>query len=88
MLPLLLNSLIICFQQAFDEAIAELDILNDSYNFRMRLLAALRDNLILWTSDTAGDNVCPYVPYLEHFVIFLIFHKSVEKCFKFVDLLP
>lgn len=52
--------------QAFDDAIAELDTLNeDSYKDSTLIMQLLRDNLTLWTSDTqdndepqeaAGDN--------------------------------
>jgi len=43
--------------QAFDEAIAELDTLNeDSYKDSTLIMQLLRDNLTLWTSDTAGDD--------------------------------
>lgn len=42
---------------AFDEAIAELDTLNeDSYKDSTLIMQLLRDNLTLWTSDTAGDD--------------------------------
>ncbi|XP_053314813.1 14-3-3 protein theta [Spea bombifrons] len=41
---------------AFDEAIAELDTLNeDSYKDSTLIMQLLRDNLTLWTSDTAGE---------------------------------
>nr|AAL33624.1 protein kinase A activity reporter 1 fusion protein [synthetic construct] len=40
---------------AFDEAIAELDTLNeDSYKDSTLIMQLLRDNLTLWTSDSAG----------------------------------
>jgi len=43
-------------KSAFDEAIAELDTLNeDSYKDSTLIMQLLRDNLTLWTSDTAGD---------------------------------
>jgi len=43
-------------KQAFDEAIAELDTLNeDSYKDSTLIMQLLRDNLTLWTSDIAGD---------------------------------
>ncbi|XP_053202065.1 14-3-3 protein zeta isoform X2 [Panonychus citri] len=43
-------------KQAFDDAIAELDTLNeDSYKDSTLIMQLLRDNLTLWTSDTAGD---------------------------------
>ncbi|KHN77343.1 14-3-3-like protein 2 [Toxocara canis] len=43
-------------KQAFDEAIAELDNLNeDSYKDSTLIMQLLRDNLTLWTSDTPGD---------------------------------
>merc|ERR1712061_347257 len=42
---------------AFDEAIAELDTLNeDSYKDSTLIMQLLRDNLTLWTSDTATDD--------------------------------
>jgi 14-3-3 protein beta/theta/zeta len=41
---------------AFDDAIAELDTLNeDSYKDSTLIMQLLRDNLTLWTSDTAGE---------------------------------
>ncbi|KAK6490084.1 14-3-3 protein theta [Huso huso] len=41
---------------AFDEAIAELDTLNeDSYKDSTLIMQLLRDNLTLWTSDNAAD---------------------------------
>merc|ERR1712062_439611 len=43
-------------KQAFDDAIAELDTLNeDSYKDSTLIMQLFRDNLTLWTSDTAGD---------------------------------
>ena len=40
---------------AFDEAIAELDSLNeDSYKDSTLIMQLLRDNLTLWTSDMQG----------------------------------
>ncbi|CAJ0586734.1 unnamed protein product, partial [Mesorhabditis spiculigera] len=43
-------------KQAFDEAIAELDTLNeDSYKDSTLIMQLLRDNLTLWTSDAAGE---------------------------------
>ena len=43
--------------QAFDEAIAELDTLNeDSYKDSTLIMQLLRDNLTLWTSDAATDD--------------------------------
>lgn len=43
-------------KQAFDEAIAELDTLNeDSYKDSTLIMQLLRDNLTLWTSDVAND---------------------------------
>ncbi|ESN98653.1 hypothetical protein HELRODRAFT_186472 [Helobdella robusta] len=43
---------------AFDEAIAELDTLNeDSYKDSTLIMQLLRDNLTLWTSDAQGDAV-------------------------------
>jgi len=44
-------------KQAFDEAIAELDTLNeDSYKDSTLIMQLLRDNLTLWTSDVQGDD--------------------------------
>nr|ALS04889.1 14-3-3 zeta [Pseudodiaptomus poplesia] len=44
-------------KQAFDDAIAELDTLNeDSYKDSTLIMQLLRDNLTLWTSDNAGDD--------------------------------
>ncbi|KAM9829519.1 14-3-3 protein beta/alpha-1 [Syngnathus acus] len=41
---------------AFDEAIAELDTLNeDSYKDSTLIMQLLRDNLTLWTSENQGD---------------------------------
>nr|XP_059854341.1 14-3-3 protein theta-like [Delphinus delphis] len=41
---------------AFDKAIAELDTLNeDSYKDSTLIMQLLRDNLTLWTSDSAGE---------------------------------
>ncbi|KAG5842927.1 hypothetical protein ANANG_G00182940 [Anguilla anguilla] len=43
-------------KEAFDEAIAELDTLNeDSYKDSTLIMQLLRDNLTLWTSDAHGD---------------------------------
>jgi len=43
-------------KQAFDDAIAELDTLNeDSYKDSTLIMQLLRDNLTLWTSDSAGE---------------------------------
>ncbi|XP_048849736.1 14-3-3 protein zeta/delta [Brienomyrus brachyistius] len=43
-------------KSAFDEAIAELDTLNeDSYKDSTLIMQLLRDNLTLWTSDAHGD---------------------------------
>ncbi|KAI4827597.1 14-3-3 protein beta/alpha-A [Gymnodraco acuticeps] len=44
-------------KQAFDEAIAELDTLNeDSYKDSTLIMQLLRDNLTLWTSENQGDD--------------------------------
>jgi len=44
-------------KQAFDDAIAELDSLNeDSYKDSILIMQLLRDNLTLWTSDAQGDD--------------------------------
>ena len=43
-------------KHAFDDAIAELDTLNEeSYKDSTLIMQLLRDNLTLWTSDTAGE---------------------------------
>ena len=43
-------------KMALDEAIAELDTLNeDSYKDSTLIMQLLRDNLTLWTSDSAGE---------------------------------
>eukprot|EP00043_Microstomoeca_roanoka_P006129 m.60463 g.60463 ORF g.60463 m.60463 type:complete len:244 (+) comp13286_c0_seq1:89-820(+) len=43
-------------KQAFDDAIAELDTLNEeSYKDSTLIMQLLRDNLTLWTSDASGD---------------------------------
>ncbi|EKX50117.1 hypothetical protein GUITHDRAFT_151225 [Guillardia theta CCMP2712] len=43
-------------KQAFDDAIAELDTLNEeSYKDSTLIMQLLRDNLTLWTSDTQED---------------------------------
>ena len=47
---------LIFLSQAFDDAIAELDTLNeDSYKDSTLIMQLLRDNLTLWTSDTTGE---------------------------------
>nr|AEU03852.1 14-3-3 protein [Branchiostoma belcheri tsingtauense] len=44
-------------KKAFDDAIAELDTLNeDSYKDSTLIMQLLRDNLTLWTSDASGDD--------------------------------
>mmetsp|Transcript_15505 Transcript_15505/g.40155 ORF Transcript_15505/g.40155 Transcript_15505/m.40155 type:complete len:127 (+) Transcript_15505:2-382(+) len=43
-------------RQAFDDAIAELDTLNEeSYKDSTLIMQLLRDNLTLWTSDSGED---------------------------------
>lgn len=45
---------------AFDEAIAELDTLNEeSYKDSTLIMQLLRDNLTLWTSENQGDDADP-----------------------------
>merc|ERR1711915_828861 len=44
-------------KQAFDDAIAQLDTLNEeSYKDSTPIMQLLRDNLTLWTSDTTDDS--------------------------------
>ncbi len=53
---ILIRILSLPFEQAFDDAIAELDTLNeDSYKDSTLIMQLLRDNLTLWTSDAQGD---------------------------------
>uniref|UniRef100_A0A914C0Z0 14-3-3 domain-containing protein n=1 Tax=Acrobeloides nanus TaxID=290746 RepID=A0A914C0Z0_9BILA len=43
-------------KQAFDDAVAELDTLNeDSYKDSTLIMQLLRDNLTLWTADNVGE---------------------------------
>ena len=43
-------------KQAFDDAIAELDTLDEeSYKDSTLIMQLLRDNLTLWTQDEAGN---------------------------------
>lgn len=45
---------------AFDDAIAELDTLNEeSYKDSTLIMQLLRDNLTLWTSDMQGEGKTP-----------------------------
>jgi len=47
-------------KSAFDDAIAELDTLNEeSYKDSTLIMQLLRDNLTLWTSDQTGDGEAP-----------------------------
>jgi len=47
-------------KQAFDDAIAELDTLNeDSYKDSTLIMQLLRDNLTLWTSDAQAEDAGP-----------------------------
>jgi 14-3-3 protein beta/theta/zeta len=47
-------------KNAFEEAIAELDTLNeDSYKDSTLIMQLLRDNLTLWTSDAQGEDADP-----------------------------
>ncbi|XP_022671357.1 14-3-3 protein zeta-like isoform X2 [Varroa jacobsoni] len=47
-------------KQAFDDAIAELDTLNEeSYKDSTLIMQLLRDNLTLWTSDTQQEEEAP-----------------------------
>lgn len=52
---------------AFDEAIAELDTLNEeSYKDSTLIMQLLRDNLTLWTSDMQGDGKCIFIIVVLH----------------------
>ena len=42
--------------QAFDDAIADLDMLKDDYKDSTLIMKLLRDNLVLRTSDKQQDN--------------------------------
>ena len=65
-------------KQAFDEAIAELDSLNEeSYKDSTLIMQLLRDNLTLWTSDLPeeGGNC--------HYSLSLALHRNFENCVDF-----
>lgn len=48
-------------KEAFDDAIAELDTLNEeSYKDSTLIMQLLRDNLTLWTSDMQGEGKSPH----------------------------
>lgn len=50
-------------KQAFDDAIAELDTLNEeSYKDSTLIMQLLRDNLTLWTSDSQQEEEAPPAP--------------------------
>lgn len=56
MLALLFTRACHLAKQAFDEAISELDSLNEeSYKDSTLIMQLLRDNLTLWTSDIAEE---------------------------------
>lgn len=58
---------------AFDDAIAELDTLNEeSYKDSTLIMQLLRDNLTLWTSDMQGEGKPPHPPHLTNLEVFSI----------------
>lgn len=66
-------------KQAFDEAIAELDSLNeDSYKDSTLIMQLLRDNLTLWTSDLPTDGATNSL-----FLLFFMFNVIILLHSKF-----
>lgn len=74
-------------KQAFDEAIAELDSLNEeSYKDSTLIMQLLRDNLTLWTSDLpeeGGKCNCFLLYFVLFFLVVLIFVSM--KFLKVID---
>ena len=74
-------------KQAFDEAISELDTLNEeSYKDSTLIMQLLRDNLTLWTSDIPEDggnliflcNLWSFIVNVLHWRLFLIFFPTLK----------
>ncbi|GFG34549.1 hypothetical protein Cfor_11543 [Coptotermes formosanus] len=73
-------------KQAFDDAIAELDTLNeDSYKDSTLIMQLLRDNLTLWTSDTQGDGDEPQEGVLVVLALFCALDLLNFVFFTFLD---
>ena len=65
-------------EQAFDEAIAELDTLGEeSYKDSTLIMQLLRDNLTLWTSDMQVKYISPYF-FISFSFSLEVFTNSVE----------
>lgn len=71
---------------AFDDAIAELDTLNEeSYKDSTLIMQLLRDNLTLWTSDVQGDGeTCSGIttgsgPFSSPLIFSSLLHSVVES---------
>ncbi|TWW75167.1 14-3-3 protein epsilon [Takifugu flavidus] len=66
-------------KEAFDDAIAELDTLNEeSYKDSTLIMQLLRDNLTLWTSDVQGDvNVIEDAPRGH---LLLLKNRTMKHC--------
>jgi len=64
-LSTLISYLMFCSCQAFDDAVAELDTLSEeSYKDSTMIMQLLRDNLMLWTSDSENPGECSFQEFL------------------------